>query len=76
MKIEIINNDEITFIAESIIDGMKIGIMKQKIKEKGIPIKLGILKTESLEKLDMTINKSDLLNLIVELIEFNCLLRK
>lgn len=62
MKITI-KKDEIKFEAESIVDGMKVGILKEKFKRQGIPIKLGMGKGDDI--LDITINQKDLLDLLL-----------
>lgn len=58
------NDDKIKFKAESIIDGMKIGIMKEKFAQKGIPITLGQNLNDS-KVLEITIDQNDLLGLLL-----------
>ena len=62
MKITI-KKDEIKFEAESIVDGMKVGILKEKFKRQGIPIKLGMGKGDDI--LDITIKQKDLLDMLL-----------
>lgn len=64
MKIIIRNNNskKIKFMAENIIDGMKIGIIKEKLAKKGIPIELGMSSTD--QDLDITFQQKDLIDLL------------
>lgn len=64
MMIIISNKDNIKFKAESVIDGMKLGVMKEKLAQKGIPITLGQnIKDERV--LEITIKQKDLLDLLL-----------
>ena len=57
------NDDEIHFKPKTIIDGMKIGIIMEKLKAKGVPIKLEMnAEKQSVEKLSM--NQKDLIDLL------------
>jgi hypothetical protein len=69
MKIIIRNNNskKIKFMAENIIDGMKIGIIKEKLAKKGIPIELGISDPKEFagqQDLDITFQQKDLIDLL------------
>ncbi len=55
--------DKITFFPKSIIDGMKIGIMKEKLRQKGIPVEIEMNTTDE-AILKLTISQSDLLDLL------------
>jgi hypothetical protein len=58
------NDDEITFQAQSIIDGMKIGIMKEKFISNGIE-RLTINRNLEDDKfLSITIKQKDLLDVL------------
>lgn len=55
--------DTISFSAESIIDGMKIGIMKEKLRQKGIPAEIEMnVNDEAILKI--SVSQSDLLGLL------------
>ncbi len=55
--------DEIIFESESIVDGMKIGVLKEKLAQKGIPVKMQFNpKDNSIVNLIMT--QKDLLDLL------------
>ena len=58
------NDDEIKFKAENVIDGMKIGIMKEKFANKGIPIEMSLNLKDS-KVLEITIKQKDLLDLLI-----------
>jgi hypothetical protein len=54
-------------MAENIIDGMKIGIIKEKLAKKGIPIELGISDPKEFagqQDLDITFQQKDLIDLL------------
>lgn len=54
---------EIHFRPQTIIDGMKIGIIKEKLNKKGVPIKLEVnAEKQTIEK--MSIQQKDLIDLL------------
>ena len=65
MRIIIKNNSDenIKFKAENMIDGMKIGIIKEKLAEKGIPVSIGMNFKDNSD-LDITITQKDLIDLL------------
>jgi hypothetical protein len=58
------NDDEIKFKAENVIDGMAIGIMKEKFAKKGIPVQMTMKHSDS-KILEITIKQKDLLGLLI-----------
>jgi hypothetical protein len=55
--------DKLTFFPKSIIDGMKVGIMKEKLRQKGIPVEMEMSANDA-KVLKLTISQSDLLDLL------------
>lgn len=55
------NDDEIHFKPKTITDGMKIGIIMEKLKSKGVPIKLDV---EDGDITKLSIKQKDLIDLL------------
>ena len=64
MMIIISNKDDIKFKAENVVDGMKIGIIKEKLSKKGIPVIMGFDAKDN-KHLELAIKQKDLLDLLL-----------